>query len=873
MRFTSATPRLAALALLALLLATTAAHAVITKLTPLAEVLASDQYIFVAKVESLDPNNKDRPTATFKLDKKLKGEVPFDRIPVNMTGDDEGKKAGDTKTIFDRLDASRPLVFFVKKVDKKLYNAKVFVEGSWFSMYGMLDDDGKTVRWAFLHGEPFLRRTFKGTSAEMIKTVEDALANKAKPPEPDEKEKEGYGPPVKKEGGGGKEEGGKKDEKKDEPSSVSAFRLPPSALLGVIPSFVLVGPLAIVAALFPGVFARMAVGMKRWRAFLVVASANSTLALVYWVVLTYRPHWVAWTPLLSPRAFTIFLTAVALVGLVWAGRRYRRLAAEEAVITAPPGRTELYALGGLTLFAATCTVLTAVFADWNSTLELPMREFTFIGIALVTATAYACYRAATSSSRDAESGTGPRVQLSLSGESVALGTLLLCGFSTVLLLGARTNAVQNAGAAQLGDAEANFGPRLVGEPTALEVFDVDEGKTEPVFGRVMSNVALDGDRLIFGADVGRNEGALMGVNRHTGKLDWKFAYEGNPPKFLKVVFCTPTVANGKVYCGEGLHTDTDCRLFCVNAADGNAAWKAPFKTASHTEGAPAVADGKVFFPAGDDGVFCVKADTGEKVWQFAGGKAKGIHVDAAPAVQGGRVFVGSGLYSYVAVALDASTGEEKWRTDLGLRAFGAPTASGSKVFYAVGTGNIGADVWHYDEEDRKPEKDAAGAVVGLDAASGKEEWRFPLPQSCHTGVSADAFSVYVGCRDGCIYALDRRNGKLRWKADIGTGQPVMSAPTVAASGGFPVAVYAVSSVGLVVCLHPQTGAIVWQKPLPGFRWDGTPTGGVMCAPVVATTTTPTGSKRTVYVGAMTVDPANPVNKRVAVFKFEDVIGE
>src|SRR4051812_24054087 len=102
--------RTAALALLTLALAATAAQAVITKLTPLSEVLASDHYIFVAKAEKLDPDNKERPTAVFKLEKKLKGEVPFDRIPMNMTGDDEGKKEGDTKKIFDRLDTKRELV-------------------------------------------------------------------------------------------------------------------------------------------------------------------------------------------------------------------------------------------------------------------------------------------------------------------------------------------------------------------------------------------------------------------------------------------------------------------------------------------------------------------------------------------------------------------------------------------------------------------------------------------------------------------------------------------------------------------------------------------------------------------------------------------
>src|SRR6185295_6557702 len=72
-------------------------------------------------------------------------------------------------------------------------------------------------------------------------------------------------------------------------SPVPCLLSPGFGLFAVIPSFVLVGPLAIVAALFPGVFARMAVGMKRWRAFLVVASINSTLAITYYFTQKYLP--------------------------------------------------------------------------------------------------------------------------------------------------------------------------------------------------------------------------------------------------------------------------------------------------------------------------------------------------------------------------------------------------------------------------------------------------------------------------------------------------------------------------------------------------------------------------------------------------------
>ena len=76
----------------------------------------------------------------------------------------------------------------------------------------------------------------------------------------------------------------------------------------------------------------------------------------------------------------------------------------------------------------------------------------------------------------------------------------------------------------------------------------------------------------------------------------------------------------------------------------------------------------------------------------------------------------------------------------------------------------------------------------------------------------------------------------------------------------------------MVCLNPHTGAICWQKALPGFRWDGKAENGVFGGPAIVATPTSTGSKRTIYIGAMTVDPFNPAKKTAAVFKFEDEIG-
>ncbi|HVL12954.1 MAG TPA: PQQ-binding-like beta-propeller repeat protein [Gemmata sp.] len=851
--------RLSAPALATLLLLAAPAPAVIMKLTPLAEILENDDYILVAAIDKLEP---EKPLAVFKVEKVLKGKPAYDRIAVNMTGNDEAKKAGDAKTIFDRLDPSRKVVVFVGKRGKN-HNAKVFVEGSWFSVHGTEDPADKTVRWAFLNGEPFLRRTFKGTTAEMLKAIEDGLAGKAKPPAPDEKEPKGYGPPAAvkqclasgvrssasdRAPAAGGEVGGVVCD--------SGLQTPDSALFAVIPSFALIGPLAVVAALFPGVFAKMAVGMKRWRAFLVVASAASTVACVYWAL----GEW--WSDAIpsgwwgSPKALTLYLMVGTAVAMSWAGRRYRRMAAEDAAVTNLPTRTELYSLFGLTAAIAVVVVVVALFADWRSTIILPMREITFIGIATGVAALYAGYRLATRSADVTPAGTPLTPRLCISGELVGLGTLLLCWF-TVLVSAGGYGAAATGG--ETGDADA-IGPRFVG----VKTFEVKMSH------QVMSGITVAGDRLYFGAVFTRSslEGQLICLDRESGEEKWR--YEGDDD--MLPVFCTPTVAGTRVYCGEGLHTDKGCRMFCVNAADGTPAWGKPFATTSHTEGAPAVLGDRVFFPAGDDGLIAAKADSGEELWRFKGGKDAGIHIDAAPAVGGGRVFVGSGLYSYVAVALDAATGKEVWRTDLKLRSFGAPLAAGKFVYYGVGTGNMGADVFDYPEEGLKEkEEKPAGAVVCLDAETGKEVWRYDLPRSVHTGLAGDAFSVYACCRDGNVYAFDRKTGKLRWSRGAG-GYSITSGPAVATSGGTPVAVYAVSVDGNLVCLSPHTGAVVWQKRLPVYHYFPTERNDVVSGPVVVTTPTPTGSKRAVYVGAMVVDRDNYFKKSCAVFRFEDEVG-
>jgi outer membrane protein assembly factor BamB len=828
-------------------------QAVITRLTPLAEVLETERFIFVAQAVRIEA---DKPAVVFAVVRTLKGEPPFERLAVNMTGDEEAKKFNDSKTIMERLDTRRAVIFFVNKRNKR-YQAMAFVEGTWFSLQGFEEDSGRTVRWAFLHGEPFLRRTFAGTSAELIRVIEDGLAGRAAPPPPNEKMKPGYGPPAQTKPADGN---------KNSLAPLAPRWVAGQGLWAVIPSFVLVGPLAVLAAIFPGVFARLAATWKRWRAFLTIASINSTLALLHFFLQNWWPQGWWW----GTQALTVYLLVISLVGLIWAGLRYRRYAAAEPAATAIPSRSEILGLLIFTALAAVCVLGTIWWTDLRSALTPPLREFTCLSVAVAAALLYACYRRLTAPyDLDGPNAPAPERRLSLSGEFVALTTVAVClGIALAWQSSLRPTL---APVSVDSDLSADvIGPRLI-KTDVLEAFEVQGGQRLPLRGQVLSRVVVHGNRLYFGiVEAGLSSvGRIVCLDANSGQVVWSYDGDDRP---LLPVYCTPLLVDNVLYCGEGLHEHSGCRLVALDAHTGQPRWSQPFRTNSHTEGTPGIVHDLLIVPAGDDGVYALTRSQGQLRWHLPGGRSNGLHVDGAPAIHDGCIYIGSGLYSYQAICLDAATGQELWRAELPFRSFAAPTVWGDHVYYGVGTGNLSADIHTYPEEKLdQPEKEAAGAVVCLQASTGKLLWRTELPRGVHTGLAVDAFSVYAACRDGAIYALDRRTGRQRWRVSIGGA--ITSQPAVATLAGVPVAVYAVSREGLIVCLHPQTGQLIWNQPLPKYQWDGLETSGVLGGPTLVTELLPNGHRRTIYIGAMTVDPNNLNRRTVAVFRFVDEITE
>jgi hypothetical protein len=162
--------------------------AFIQNLFPLQEFIDDSDYLFTATIEKVDP---EKPSAVLVVKDHMKGNAPFQRIPINLTGD----KQKHTPQLLKRIAADLPLVVGVKKQPDGKFMMLAFTDGTWFQVLGQTTD-GQT-RWAFTHCEIYLRRTYSGSTDDLKKTIADVLAGKAKAPPPNPKEPAGFGPAIK----------------------------------------------------------------------------------------------------------------------------------------------------------------------------------------------------------------------------------------------------------------------------------------------------------------------------------------------------------------------------------------------------------------------------------------------------------------------------------------------------------------------------------------------------------------------------------------------------------------------------------------------------------------------------------------------------
>ena len=138
------------------------------------------------------------------------------------------------------------------------------------------------------------------------------------------------------------------------------------------------------------------------------------------------------------------------------------------------------------------------------------------------------------------------------------------------------------------------------------------------------------------------------------------------------------------------------------------------------------------------------AVTGKEKWRFHGGEDALIHnqvgFQSSPAVVNGVVFTGcrdSNVY-----ALDAATGQEKWRVNnQGSWVNSSPAVAGGKVYFGTSDSSL---------------------FYAVDAATGKPVFKQQLKAYVFSSPSVAGDVVYLGILNGTLEARDRDSGELLW---------------------------------------------------------------------------------------------------------------
>ncbi|MCS7167758.1 MAG: PQQ-binding-like beta-propeller repeat protein [Gemmatales bacterium] len=749
---------------IALLLALPSSSAFIDRLTPLKDLLDDSDYIVVAQTESVSAENK---LAVFTAREDLKGKAPFRTLRVQLTPDKEKHVPHLLKRIAPRV----PVVFFITQVDKRWLGLG-YTNGTWFQVLGQ--PAGGAVHWHFVHCEIYLRRTFKGTTDELITTVREVLAGQRKPPPPNPQEPPGLGPELPGEKSYRPAHSGR--------SLLAVILLPPIAGL--------LAPL--LSLLFPGVLLAV---WRQYRILVYVLLAQSTVLLVQSGLRWWEPS--AWW--LGPQHWWWPTLALYALGLIVAAVQRQR---DASASWSQPVALEWAALGIMALVGSAWALL--AWRWYGSALDqmAPITLGSLVGLLHL-----AVRGLASSSWRWAGWNTG-NVMLT----SMLLVALVLArqdwqseSFETPFTLTAQARTptqdtwpMYRGNNYRTGCTDSSTVPQ---RPKILWTCNVAQGRGRFYFH--CTPTLADG-RAYFGIlhqIQAQTRGYLYCVaveeirDEHRtmppGTVLWRFDAAGS----LKPVYCSPTVRPGRVYFGEGYHQDQHCRIFCLDAVTGCVLWQYP--TRSHVESSPTLCDKMLVVGAGDDGLFAFEESTdGASVsvaWHI-----RDWHVDGSPLIVDGVVYAGSLVGDFLTTrtpfvaAFELASGRTLWRIEPTLPVAASLTWADGKVLVPLGNGKVNAD-------DDIP----LGGILCLDARTGQRVWLYENAGPVFSTPSFSQGRVYFGSKDGKIRCLEAESGELLWTRELDAaviGSLVVAEDTV----------LAVSVRGTVYALSAETGEIRWR---------------------------------------------------------------
>ena len=277
-----------------------------------------------------------------------------------------------------------------------------------------------------------------------------------------------------------------------------------------------------------------------------------------------------------------------------------------------------------------------------------------------------------------------------------------------------------------------------------------------------------------------------------GGVRWR-VHTGGP------VRSSPAVTATRLFVGSG-----DGSLYAIDRATGRTVWR--FRAGSPVDAAPAVAGGLVVAATLSGRIFAVEERSGQLRWSLHAGPALPLNTAVAgnwdlwassPVVVGQTVVIGGP--DGVIYALDLRGGQVRWRANTNGRVRATP---------AVHDGIVVVGSWD-------------GRIYALDLATGAERWVQHTAgdsadvtqcgfdcRAVQGSAAIDGGRVFVGSRDGALYALDLATGSRQWRVSH-HGSWVIASPAVHDGR-----VFAGSSDGhFIQAVDATTGRELWHLPI------------------------------------------------------------
>ena len=285
--------------------------------------------------------------------------------------------------------------------------------------------------------------------------------------------------------------------------------------------------------------------------------------------------------------------------------------------------------------------------------------------------------------------------------------------------------------------------------------------------------AVEKDKVFVGDDLG----CLTAYALKNGKKLWSFASG-------KRIVGTPAVSEGIVVFGSA-----DRNIYGLNAADGSLRWKV--EAAEPVLGAVTILEGIAYVGASDKTFRAIDIQTGKVVWSY--NQVKG-YIETKPLVVDDKVIFSA--WDNTLYALEKATGKEVWKWTGGLTrmhfspAAVWPVASNGKVFIA----------------------DPQRAMTAVNLQNGETVWRTFRSQVRETiGLSEDGERVYSKTMNDSIvcYSTLTDTPEQVWASNVGFGYEHAPSMPQEKDG----VVYGSTKEGLLFALEAKTGKIIWKHKI------------------------------------------------------------